>query len=180
MTAVRSVHTYVYNGTVYRLELEPQSDGGWQVTINGRAFSARAAPLAEGGWLLTLDSGQTLAYAARQGAARHAWAGGESFALTAVEARAARRRSVSAGAGDLTAQMPGQVAAVLVEAGEAVARGQTLVVLEAMKMEIRVSAPADGVVSRLLVRPGDVVERGQRLVEIAAPAAEPRAEKGVQ
>ncbi len=171
MTAVRSVHTYAHGGVVYRVELEPQPDGGWQVTINGRAFSARAAPLAEGGWLLTLDGGQTLAYAARQGETRHVWAGGESFALTAAEARAARRRGVSAGAGDLTAQMPGQVVAVLAETGEAVQRGQTLVVLEAMKMEIRVSAPADGVVTRLLVRPGDVVERGQRLVEIAASEA---------
>ncbi|MGQ9889098.1 MAG: biotin/lipoyl-containing protein [Aggregatilineales bacterium] len=168
---MRSVHTYAHGGAVYRVELEPQPGGEWQVTINGRAFSARAAPLAEGGWLLTLDGGQTLVYAARRGETRHVWAGGEAFALTPAEASAARRRGVSAGAGDLTAQMPGQVVAVLAETGEAVQCGQTLVVLEAMKMEIRVSAPADGVVTRLLVRPGDVVERGQRLVEIAAPEA---------
>jgi biotin carboxyl carrier protein len=48
-----------------------------------------------------------------------------------------------------------------------VARGDTLVVLEAMKMEIRVTAPHEGRVSRLLCAPGDVVERGQPLVELA-------------
>lgn len=165
---MRSVHTYVHGGTVYRVELEPRPDGSWQMTINGRAFSARAAPLTEGGWLITLAGGQTLVYAARQGSARHVWAGGEAVVLTTAEASAARRRGMPVGASDLTAQMPGQVVAVLAQAGEAVRRGQTLVVLEAMKMEIRVGAPADGVVSRLLVRPGDVVERGQRLAEIAA------------
>ncbi|MBL8165981.1 MAG: acetyl-CoA carboxylase biotin carboxyl carrier protein subunit, partial [Anaerolineae bacterium] len=47
-----------------------------------------------------------------------------------------------------------------------VTRGQALVVLEAMKMEIRASAPGDGRVKRLLVKAGDVVERGQPLLEI--------------
>jgi biotin carboxyl carrier protein len=59
---------------------------------------------------------------------------------------------------------------VLVAEGDTVQRGQTLVILEAMKMEIRVAAPGDGQVRRLLVRQGDVVERGQRLVEIEAKA----------
>ena len=62
--------------------------------------------------------------------------------------------------------MPGQVREVFVRAGDAVKSGQTLLLLEAMKMEIRVSAPADGRVKRLLVQAGDVVDRGQRLVEM--------------
>jgi biotin carboxyl carrier protein len=64
--------------------------------------------------------------------------------------------------------MPGQVVDVLVAEGETVTRGQTLVILEAMKMEIRAAAPADGRVKRLLVGKGDVVERGQHLVEFEA------------
>ncbi|MCB9457792.1 MAG: biotin/lipoyl-binding protein [Anaerolineaceae bacterium] len=63
--------------------------------------------------------------------------------------------------------MPGQVVNVLVAVGDSVTRGQTLVVLEAMKMEIRVAAPGDGTVRRLLVAQGDVVERGQLLLEVA-------------
>ena len=60
--------------------------------------------------------------------------------------------------------MPGQVTVVLVKAGDETTRGQTLLILEAMKMEIRVTAPADGHVQQVMVQSGDVVERGQHLV----------------
>lgn len=168
---MRSVHTYTHDGAPYRVELEPQPDGSWRVAINGSAFTARAVPLADaGGWLLDIDGAQMVVYGARAGAARHVWAGGAAFTLEAAETAADRRPAARPASGDLTAQMSGQVVKVLAQAGDVVARGQTLLILEAMKMEIRVSAPADGVVSRVLVRAGDVVERGQRLAEIAAPA----------
>jgi len=51
--------------------------------------------------------------------------------------------------------------------GDAVALGQTLVILEAMKMEIRVPAPHAGRVAAISVREGQVVDRGQALVELA-------------
>jgi biotin carboxyl carrier protein len=73
---------------------------------------------------------------------------------------------MSRSGGDLTAQMPGQVVETLVSDGESVASGQTLVILEAMKMEIRIAAPADGVVKKVLVSQGDIVDRGQPLVEM--------------
>lgn len=62
--------------------------------------------------------------------------------------------------------MPGKVLDVLVAEGDVVQRGEVLVLLEAMKMELRIQASQEGVVSRVWVRPGQVVERGQRLVEI--------------
>jgi biotin carboxyl carrier protein len=64
--------------------------------------------------------------------------------------------------------MPGQVVKILVAEGEAVRRGQPLMVLEAMKMEIRINAPRDGHVTRLLCQPGQVVERGQTLLELTS------------
>jgi biotin carboxyl carrier protein len=166
---MHSAHIYTHDETVYRVELAPQPDGLWHVTINDRVFTARVVPLAGGGWLLDMDGAQIVVYAARQGAVRHVWDGGETFALSVPDAVAGRRATARPASGSLAAQMPGQVAEVLAQAGDIVARGQTLVILEAMKMEIRVSAPADGIISRVLVRVGDVVERGQTLVEIAAP-----------
>jgi len=56
--------------------------------------------------------------------------------------------------------------AVQVTEGEPVEKGQTLLLLEAMKMEIRLSAPRSGKVSRLLVQAGQIVQRDQVLVEI--------------
>jgi len=50
-------------------------------------------------------------------------------------------------------------------ADTSVRRGDLICVIEAMKMELQVSAPADGVVKRVLCAPGDQVRRGQRLAE---------------
>jgi 3-methylcrotonyl-CoA carboxylase alpha subunit len=68
----------------------------------------------------------------------------------------------------LEAPMPGLVRRVAVAVGERVARAQTLVVLEAMKMEIRITAPYPARVTRLHCAAGAQVERGQVLVELDA------------
>jgi acetyl-CoA/propionyl-CoA carboxylase biotin carboxyl carrier protein len=60
-------------------------------------------------------------------------------------------------AGPLRAPLPGTVTVVAVAEGDAVTAGQTLLVLEAMKMEHPVTAPVDGVVAKLVVRPGQQV-----------------------
>jgi biotin carboxyl carrier protein len=65
--------------------------------------------------------------------------------------------------------MPGTVLRVDVREGQDVAEGEPLVVLEAMKMELAVAAPAAGTVAAVLVAPGDLVARGQALVELAPP-----------
>ena len=69
-------------------------------------------------------------------------------------------------AAELAAPMPGQVRAVNVAEGESVTKGQTLLVLEAMKMEIRIQSPRDGKVTKLFVKQGQTVEREQMLIEI--------------
>jgi propionyl-CoA carboxylase alpha chain len=75
----------------------------------------------------------------------------------------------SAAAGSLLAPLPGRVARVEVAAGATVAEGALLLVLESMKMEHRVCAPAAGVLRELHVRPGDQVEAG-RVLAVLDPA----------
>jgi 3-methylcrotonyl-CoA carboxylase alpha subunit len=63
--------------------------------------------------------------------------------------------------------MPGRIVRLLVSEGETVARGTTLLVLEAMKMEHEIRAPHDGTVARLPFLVGDQVDAGAPLVEFA-------------
>jgi acetyl-CoA/propionyl-CoA carboxylase biotin carboxyl carrier protein len=75
----------------------------------------------------------------------------------------------SAGHGEasLEAPMPGTVVQLRVEPGTEVAAGETLLVLESMKMEISIAAPRDGSVAEVLVAAGDQVDRGAVLIELA-------------
>ena len=66
--------------------------------------------------------------------------------------------------------MPGRVVLVKVQAGQAVAAGAELLVLEAMKMELAVRAPCEGRVSELRVAAGDFVEADAVLARVAAEA----------
>ena len=70
--------------------------------------------------------------------------------------------------GQLTAPMPGKVAALLVAVGDEVRAGQPVVVTEAMKMEHTLNAPRDGRVTELLCREGDQVSEGTELLRIGA------------
>jgi len=85
---------------------------------------------------------------------------------------APREREVEATAGaEVAAPMPGLVIAAQAVADRRVRRGDLLFVVEAMKMELRVEAPADGKVTRVLASVGQQVERGQRLAEFEADRA---------
>ena len=66
--------------------------------------------------------------------------------------------------GGLNAPMPGKVVEVKIKKGSSVKKGDTLVILEAMKMEHKVSAPANGKISKVLISQGDQVENGQTLI----------------
>jgi len=70
-------------------------------------------------------------------------------------------------AGRLTAPMPGKVVSFTVKAGDKVSKGQALAVMEAMKMEHTIAAPADGTVAELMFAPGDQVTEGAELLRIS-------------
>lgn len=73
-------------------------------------------------------------------------------------------------AGDIvqvTAGVPGNVYKIAVRVGDEVSENETLVVLEAMKMETPVASPADGIINSIDVNPGDVVEAGQLLLTLS-------------
>jgi 3-methylcrotonyl-CoA carboxylase alpha subunit len=72
----------------------------------------------------------------------------------------------AADGGRLTAPMPGKVLSFAVKTGDVIKKGQALAVMEAMKMEHTIAAPADGTVAELLYAPGDQVNEGAELLKI--------------
>jgi biotin carboxyl carrier protein len=68
--------------------------------------------------------------------------------------------------GALTAPMPGKILSVEVGHGDRVSRGQTLVILEAMKMKNAIKSPYDGVVLEIKVRPDQTVAHGDLLLQL--------------
>jgi geranyl-CoA carboxylase alpha subunit len=92
---------------------------------------------------------------------------GSTFTIgeTALEAAGAARREGSA---RLVAPMNGAIVDVLAKPGDRIAKGQRIVVLEAMKMQHEIGAERDGIVGKILVKPGDQVATRQLLVELEA------------
>ena len=75
------------------------------------------------------------------------------------------------GRAEVKSVMPGVVKEVRVSAGARVEAGQSLLILEAMKMENEIKAPLGGVIEALPVRAGQAVEKGALLLTIAPPPA---------
>ncbi|HEY9535419.1 MAG TPA: acetyl-CoA carboxylase biotin carboxyl carrier protein subunit [Mucilaginibacter sp.] len=73
----------------------------------------------------------------------------------------------SAKVSELKAPMPGLVLKVFAEDGSTVQKGDSLFILEAMKMENIIKSPVDAVVKRVKVKPGDKLEKGQILLQFA-------------
>ncbi len=76
----------------------------------------------------------------------------------------------SADAGPVT-QMPGKVVKIPVKIGDKVQKGQTLIILEAMKMENEIKSAQDGIVKAILVKEGDALEQGVLMMELEKSGA---------
>ena len=87
--------------------------------------------------------------------------------LKILQARFQHPVAAPAGGESVNSPMPGTILAVNVKAGDAVKKGDVLMILEAMKMENEICAPCDGTVSAVSVNQGATVETGTVLCTIA-------------
>jgi acetyl-CoA carboxylase biotin carboxylase subunit len=127
-------------------------DWGWDITVEeGRQLDAAA--------LLPTSYGDEPVYVFENGDVREF-----NFEL------AAHAAGETASDGAVISPMPGKIVSVSVKAGDSVTRGQTLLVLEAMKMEHALAAPFDGVVAELSAEAGGQVSEGVVLVKLEASA----------
>lgn len=146
----------VVDGTEIAADLETLGSGPvHSLTLDGRAVRVDASRIADGRWLLGLD--------------------GEQLEVEAIDERTAVVRELAGAAGGrsgpkpVVAPMPGLVVRVEVAPGDVVHEGQSVAIVEAMKMENELVAEADAVVVAVLVEAGQTVEKDQLLVDLKAP-----------
>lgn len=131
--------------------IQPRDDGLWAIVVGDRVIAALVDG-ADDAYTVVLD--------------------GEPLQVQVQDERAARLASATAAHRQATAEttvrapMPGLVIAVPVTPGQAVTKGTSLVVLQAMKMENELTARDDATIKEVLVSPGQTVEQNQTLVTL--------------
>ena len=118
--------------------------------------SLRVGPAGRKGW--SVASGNT----------RWVFLDGRVYEFDVQQAGGARRRGGSHH-GSLSAPMPATVRRINVKVGDRVERGDTLLILEAMKMELPVKSQSAGIIEAINCREGELVQPGAPLIEIEAP-----------
>jgi acetyl/propionyl-CoA carboxylase alpha subunit len=153
-----------YNSQSFTVDLTPTGNS-FRATIGDKTVDVEVINV-EGGRLEVLINGERIiAYISSDAAKRWVTVNGRTIVLT-KSSGAKRSGAGQDHASELAAPMPGVVRSVNVSEADSVTKGQTLLVLEAMKMEIRIQAPFDGVVKSLAVKVGQTVEREQILVKL--------------
>ncbi len=165
---MKNEYRYQFGEEIKTVTIERDGDR-FRVTIDDKLYNLAAERLARGQLNLVLDNRHLQIHVAHNGPRHYVAMDGETWVLERPQAQSRRRgggAAVGSGSGSLEAGMPGLVLDVPVSEGDLVERGQTLVLLEAMKMELRISAPFAGQVAKIHCVEGQVVERGQLLVEL--------------
>lgn len=160
-----------HNAQTYSLDLTLTGKTA-TVTLDGETRAVEILR-ARDGWLdIRLSASESApasvftAHISSDGTKRWVTVNGQTFELTKSSGRTKRSGHTGHSEGELVAPMPGQVRAVQVAEGDSVSKGQTLIIVEAMKMEIKIAAPFDGMVKVLKAITGQTVEKDQILIEI--------------
>ena len=151
----------------YEATAQALGDGRFRVTCGGSVVSVGARLLSDGALVLTMPDGTLVrSVISRSGDDRYVSADGRTLRARLVTQRSAGQAELGLG---LEAPMPGKVTRLLVAVGDVVKQGQTLVTVEAMKMEHALKAPRNGVVSEVRAKAGQFVEPGRPLVVLDEP-----------
>lgn len=145
-------HHVAINGRVQEVDFESISGQPvFSLIVDGKSYESFVYETEEGWQVLTR---------------------GRQYNLTVVDEREKRLRAaagsgvVESGEYNLKAPMPGLIVAIPVEEGAQVEKGQTLIILESMKMQNELKSPKAGVVGRIRVKQGETVEQRQALLSV--------------
>jgi 3-methylcrotonyl-CoA carboxylase alpha subunit len=156
------------DGVAERTVIARAQAGNWLLELGEEAIRAIGERRPDGTLSVVLDGVRGRATVLDHGSETAVFLAGENWQLIEIDPLAAHEGD-DPGAGRLTAPMPGRVTQLLVGAGDAVRRGEPLMIIEAMKMEHTVAAPVDGIVDAVRFSVGDLVEEGAELIALVSP-----------
>jgi 3-methylcrotonyl-CoA carboxylase alpha subunit len=160
-----AVAALAHGGEAAEVRLSAAAEG-WRAETPAGALAVSAAPGETGDVTLTAEGRARRARPVRHGDGLTAFLDGETHRFAVPNPLTASEESTG-GDDAARAPLPGLVRAVHVAPGDAVAAGDRLVTIEAMKMEHALRAPRDGVVAEVAVAEGDTVEEGALLAALA-------------
>ncbi len=140
------------DGKIYRVDLLHTPDGTFSIIESGKSYNIELVP-----------KNQPKKYTA------HTLYHTYDVEIVDAEARYLINRGSNGAASlekTILSPMPGKVVKVLLKEGDVVQKGETVVIIAAMKMESEYKSPADGVIKKVNVKEGDTIEGNQVLVEI--------------
>lgn len=123
-------------------------------------------PLGDGRYRVSDGERERMAWAAGPSSARWVFFDGRVYLVSITDSRERGASRVAHDDMALAAPMPATVASVKVAPGQTVARGDVLIMLEAMKMELPITAPRDGRVRSVACKSGELVQPGVPLVDL--------------
>jgi biotin carboxyl carrier protein len=147
---------------LYPVEVAP--DG--RVVVNGAADAWQIVETGPGRYHVSNGAGSWEVFVQGAAGARQVFVNGEVYELEVLSEGATRNAPPVRHIEPMAAPMPATVVRVLAAVGQTVGRGEPLVKLEAMKMELPIRAPRDGRVRAVHCREGEIVQPGVRLVEL--------------
>lgn len=151
-------------------EVEIQKDGS--VLVNGQPRNVDFLALGPSLYSVIMDTQSLEVIIEEEKGTYSVLVGGRLYEGQVYDERALlmaqRKGGIGGGSGEIHSPMPGLIVAVQVEEGQSVHKGQTVIILESMKMQNELKAPVDGVIASVQVKPGQTVDKGATLVVIAA------------
>lgn len=158
-------YEYKVKGVDYVVEIQDVEGNVANVTVNGIPFEVEMKqPVKAGKQKVKLTDGQNNVSASP--AASTSPATGSSSAASSDSASSSKQATPAAGK-PVVAPLPGTINEIKVKVGDKVNAGDTVVVLEAMKMQNNIDAETSGTIASINVNKGDAVMEGDTLVTIA-------------
>ena len=161
---------FLADGAVKKVSIE-EKNGRFVIKLGDRGFDAEVRRISDNELVVMTGGRAHDVVIARDKDRRFVFVGGRTFELREPGEEAGRWADDHKGPGGglkIKAPMPGKVIKLLVAEGDAVRKNQTLVIVEAMKMENEIKASLDGSVKRIHVAAGELVDPEKVLLELEA------------